>query len=450
MRRIKLNQKINQVQKNVLSPGSKLFIKIINLNLNEINEIVEKELIENPCVEEETIGNSIDNQGLDSSGIRLYEIGKGEFNENMLEDKSASLVDYLSRQLNLLEIDGYDKKLLYSLIHLLDEDGFLKYTNNEIVEIIKEEVGINIGGIQIEELILKGQRNFDPSGVFTRSVKESLILQLELSNNKNLSIYSNIINNHFQNLANKKFDIIAKDMNIDTDLIKDCLDTIAELEPKPARAFIKINNGRLYNEPEAYIYENNNKLVFQLNKNFRKIRTSSYYEDMIIHKKEIDTEVINYIKSKINNGKILIKTILEREEIYKKVLKTIIDIQHDYIIKGERFLKPLKLADIASIVGCHESTISRITSNKFVSTPRGMINMKTFFSNKVDSKDDTSSVAVKDIINEIINMENKTIPFSDEEVKGILCKKGINIARRTIAKYRNILKIPSSFKRSKK
>ena len=126
MRRIKLNQKINQVQKNVLSPGSKLFIKIINLNLNEINEIVEKELIENPCVEEETIGNSIDNQGLDSSGIRLYEIGKGEFNENMLEDKSANLVDYLSRQLNLLEIDGYDKKLLYSLIHLLDEDGFLK------------------------------------------------------------------------------------------------------------------------------------------------------------------------------------------------------------------------------------------------------------------------------------------------------------------------------------
>ena len=171
---------------------------------------------------------------------------------------------------------------------------------------------------------------------------------------------------------------------------------------------------------------------------------------MIIRKNEIDSEVVNYIKSKINNGKTLIKTILERNEIYKKVLKAIIDIQHDYIIKGERFLKPLKLADIASIVGSHESTISRITSNKFVSTPRGIINMKTFFSNKVDSEDNTSSVAVKDIINEIIKMENKKNPLPDQEIKDILHKKGINIARRTIAKYRNILKIPSSFKRGRK
>ena len=450
MRRIKFNQRINQVQKNLLSPRSKLFIKVINLNLNEINGVIEKELIENPCIEEEIIENSIEDRDFDSSEIKQYESGKSDFNENMIEDKSINLIDYLLRQLSLLEIDEDEKKILYSLIHLLDEDGFLKYTNYEIVEIIKKETGLNVKSIKIEELILKGQRNFDPSGIFTRSVKESLVLQLELSNNKNLSIYSKIINNHFENLANKKFDIIAKDMNINIDSIENCLDTITELEPKPARVFIKINNERFYNEPEAYIYEDNNKLVLQLNKNFRKIRISSYYENMIIRKNEIDSEVVNYIKSKINNGKTLIKTILERNEIYKKVLKAIIDIQHDYIIKGERFLKPLKLADIASIVGSHESTISRITSNKFVSTPRGIINMKTFFSNKVDSEDNTSSVAVKDIINEIIKMENKKNPLPDQEIKDILHKKGINIARRTIAKYRNILKIPSSFKRGRK
>ena len=141
------------------------------------------------------------------------------------------------------------------------------------------------------------------------------------------------------------------------------------------------------------------------------------------------------------------KTILERNAIYNKVLKVIVDIQHDYIIKGDRFLKPLTLSDVASIVGSHESTVSRITSNKFVSTPRGLINLRSFFSNKIDSQDETSSVAVKDMIDELVRTEDKKNPSSDEELKKILKKKGINISRRTIAKYRKMLKIPSSFKR---
>ena len=168
---------------------------------------------------------------------------------------------------------------------------------------------------------------------------------------------------------------------------------------------------------------------------------------MLTKNTNIDKEVEDYIKSRIKDGKTLMKTILERNEIYTKVLKTIVDIQSDFIIKGDRYLKPLKLSDIASIVGTHESTISRITSNKYVSTPRGTINMKYFFSNKIDCEDGASSIAVKDILDEIVNEEDKKNPYADEELKDMLSEKGINISRRTIAKYRKMLKIPSSFKR---
>ena len=168
---------------------------------------------------------------------------------------------------------------------------------------------------------------------------------------------------------------------------------------------------------------------------------------MLKRNTDLDKDVKEYIKDKIEKGKTLIKTIEERNEIYARVLNTIVDIQKDFIRKGDQYLKPLKLSDIASIVDTHESTISRITSNKYVGTPRGTINMKSFFSNKVESKDNKSSVAVKDIISEIIENEEKINPLSDDTVKEILAAKDIKISRRTVAKYRKMLKIPSSFKR---
>ena len=450
MKRIKLNQTINPTQKSFLSPKSRLFVKFINLNLSEINEIIEKELTENPCIEEGVNESSVELENFDNLTVRQHEIGANEFNENIVEDKSANLFDYLLMQLNLLDTNEDDKKSLYAIIRLLDDNGFLKYKNHEIADIIKEQASVQIDNIRIEELILKAQRIFDPPGIFTRSVKESLILQLELSNNEDLPIYSKIINNHLENLADKKFNVIAKDMHIETAIVQNCLNIVSELEPKPARVFIKNNNQEFDSEPEAYIYQTNKELVVQVNKNFKSIRISPYYQNMMDQANKIDSEVMNYVKSKIDAGRTLMKTILERNAIYNKVLKVIVDIQHDYIIKGDRFLKPLTLSDVASIVGSHESTVSRITSNKFVSTPRGLINLRSFFSNKIDSQDETSSVAVKDMIEELVRTEDKKNPCSDEELKKILEKKGINISRRTIAKYRNILKIPSSFKRRNK
>ena len=141
------------------------------------------------------------------------------------------------------------------------------------------------------------------------------------------------------------------------------------------------------------------------------------------------------------------KTINEREEMYSNVFKLLVEIQKDYILKGERYIKSLKLSDIAQQLNVHESTISRITSNKYISTPRGMLNMKRFFVNKINSSSEKSSAAVRDIIEELIGMEDKKSPLTDDNIKSLLDQKGITIARRTIAKYRNVLKIPSSNKR---
>ena len=170
---------------------------------------------------------------------------------------------------------------------------------------------------------------------------------------------------------------------------------------------------------------------------------------MLSLKSNLDSEVTEYLKEKITNGTLLIKPINEREEMYSNVFKLLVEIQKDYILKGERYIKSLKLSDIAQQLNVHESTISRITSNKYISTPRGMLNMKRFFVNKINSSSEKSSAAVRDIIEELIGMEDKKNPLTDDNIKSLLDQKGITIARRTIAKYRNVLKIPSSNKRIK-
>ena len=149
MKRIKLNQKINLTQKSFLSPKSRLFVKFINLNLSEINEIIEKELTENPCIEEGVDENSVELENFDNLTARQHEIGTNEFNENIVEDKSASLIDYLLMQLNLLDTNEDDKKSLYAIIRLLDDDGFLKYKNHEIADVIKEQASVEIDYINL-------------------------------------------------------------------------------------------------------------------------------------------------------------------------------------------------------------------------------------------------------------------------------------------------------------
>lgn len=443
MVKINLKQKITQKNKGYLSLESKLFIKLIKLNINEINELLEKEINENPCLEE--IG---ENEIVYEK--KIIQADHNVDNEKTIKYDDDNIANYLIRQIKQLNIKKNDKKILACLIYLLNDKGFLLYPNDEIKEILFEQERIIVSEVDIEELIIKSQSLLDPPGILARNIKESLKIQLRLSNNKHSSLCSEILDNHTDNLKAKNLKKIATSLNTSVPRIKRCIKEISQLNINPANIFYSTNSTIRNSEPEAYVYYQNNNLVVQSNKHVKKLKVSSYYKRMLKPGGGIDNEVKDYLKEKIKNGSLLIKTIDERESMYQDVFNLLVEIQKDFILKGERYLKPLKLSDIASQLDIHESTVSRITSNKYISTPRGMINMKSLFDNRANPESKESSTAVQDIIKETIDNEVKSSPLTDEGIKISLKKKGITIARRTIAKYRNILKIPSSNKRANK
>ena len=443
MVKINLKQKITQKNKGYLSLESKLFIKLIKLNINEINELLEKEINENPCLEE--IG---ENEIVYEK--KIIQADHNVDNEKTIKYDDDNIANYLIRQIKQLNIKKNDKKILACLIYLLNDKGFLLYPNDEIKEILFEQERIIVSEVDIEELIIKSQSLLDPPGILARNIKESLKIQLRLSNNKHSSLCSEILDNHTDNLKAKNLKKIASSLNTSVPRIKRCIKEISQLNINPANIFYSTNSTIRNSKPEAYVYYQNNNLVVQSNKHVKKLKVSSYYKRMLKPGGGIDNEVKDYLKEKIKNGSLLIKTIDERESMYQDVFNLLVEIQKDFILKGERYLKPLKLSDIASQLDIHESTVSRITSNKYISTPRGMINMKSLFDNRANPESKESSTAVQDIIKETIDNEVKSSPLTDEGIKISLKKKGITIARRTIAKYRNILKIPSSNKRANK
>lgn len=443
MAKIKLSKNLNQTQKTYLSFQSKLFIKLIKMNVNEINELVEKELEENPCLDEFQIQDK-------TSKIRKIESDKYIENEKILKYDEDNITSYVLKQINHLNISSRDKGILACLSYLINEKGFINYENTELKNIILSQRGINISEIEIEDIILRAQNDLDPPGIMTRNINECLKRQLILSNNINALLYSEIIDKYMEKLARKEFKEIAKLVGTSISQVKRCVKELGELNINPANIFHYNEGSNINVEPEAYVFEENGKLIIYINKEIKKVRISNYYKKMLSSKNKVDKEVKDYLKEKINNASLLLKTINEREGIYRNVIELLVKIQRDFIIKGERFIKPLKLSDVATEIGVHESTISRITSNKYISTPRGMINMKSLFVNKPSKDSEESSEAIRDIIYELIEKEDKSNPLTDIEIMGLLKNKNIKISRRTIAKYRNILRIPSSNKRLNK
>ena len=422
-------------QKGVLSPQTKLFIKLINLNNSEIDKLIDETLIENPCIEEEysrnknkDFGNHLEDQ------IAID-----------LEDKFQSLSKYLKEQLNLFNIEKTKQKIIHNLILLLDDVGFIKYQNHEIQNILLKEISVKISEVEIEEIILYCQEKFDPAGIFTRNIKECLKMQLKLKNSMDLNIKYKILDESFSELANKDNEKICKENNISKEFLKKFIKELSYLNPRPGEKFQAASDINYTSNYEASVhFDDSGQTIVQPNKPTKDFRISNYYKKLLKNKKTLSPEVYKFIKTRIDDANLIIKTIGEREEMYLKVIKLIVKIQDNFLKKGEKYLKPLKLNDIAAEIGVHESTISRITSNKYILTPSGIMNLKEFFSNKINNDDQKSTAAVREIINTIIIQENKKHPLSDQEIKEILAVKGINIARRTIAKYRNILKIPSS------
>jgi len=462
---LKLNLKLNQQL--IMTPQLQQAIKLLLMSRQELKEAINLELNENPILEEE-----YDNKELilkstkiektdifewqkyadsfNSNSSTPYKANKIEDHflniENMAYEKD-NLIEYLFWQLRMTGVSEKEEAFGEYLIENINEDGYLI---SDLKDLIKQFKLFNISFEEAEEVLLKIQE-FDPIGVAARDLKECLLLQVRQLELKDTNIIT-IIKEYLSDLEKKNYPALAKKLNIDVDKAVELSKIILSLEPKPGRLFS--SSSIQYIVPDVYVLKIGEEYLVVLNEEgLPKLKISNYYKDMLNSEDLTNNkEAKDYIQDKIKNAVALIKSVEHRQKTIYKVTETIVKKQKDFLDKGVSFLKPMILRDIAEDIQMHESTISRVTTNKFVHTPQGIFELKYFFNNPISSVgggQDIASESVRERIKEIILKEDNKAPLSDQEIAEELKKFDIDIARRTVSKYREILGILSSNKRKK-
>lgn len=294
-------------------------------------------------------------------------------------------------------------------------------------------------------------QTFEPAGVGARNLRECLLLQLENKTGEIPRKSYQVVHDHFEELEKRKYPIITKALGCTDEQLREVLTFIATLEPKPGRSFQE--NETKYITPDVYVRKMDGEYVVVLNDEpVPKLRISPYYRRLLKDKKSLEgKETKKFLENKIQSAIWLIKNIEQRRKTIYRVTEAIFRIQRDFLEVGISVLKPLTLKQVADIIGMHESTVSRVTTHKYVQTPRGLFELKYFFTSGLESVDglDVSSLSVKEKIKDLVSQESAQKPFSDQKIMQVLNDQGLNIARRTIAKYREELKIPSASQRRK-
>ena len=326
------------------------------------------------------------------------------------------------------------------IIGNIDENGRLAATEEELTQ----ASGLPAEGV-LE--VLKVIQSFEPPGVAARDLRECLLLQLERIGRQNTLDYR-IVNEFMEALGKRRIPEIARATGASIDEVQDALKRIARLEPHPGRAFLSDNDQ--YILPEVFVLKSGDDFVVTTNnEHIPHLRISNTYKDLMARGNN-SQEVRNYIREKIRAGKFLIKSLHQRQQTILNIANEIVHRQREFMEKGVAFLKPLTMVQVAQVVGVHETTVSRAVSGKYMQTPRGIFEMKYFFTAGIQTAagDGVSNTSVKDMIADIFKKEDPTKPLSDQEVVGILQAKGIGIARRTVAKYRTELDIlPSNLRK---
>jgi RNA polymerase sigma-54 factor len=260
-----------------------------------------------------------------------------------------------------------------------------------------------------------------------------------------------MIASHLEDVSKHDYKKISIEMGISVEEVEQAVSVISSLEPKPGRPFY-LKDAEKHIVPDFYVYQLGNELQIQLNRDFPKVRISQYYRNLLSKQNDLPLDAKKYIKEKIEAAQRIMKCLEERDEAIKKIIKKIIEFQKDFFERGRDYIRPLRLKDIAQEAGVHESTVSRITSRRYIYTPNGVIELKSLFSRKIETSHgaDVSFEKVKSLMREIVADEWPDSPYSDEDISKILERRNIKVARRTVAKYRKILKIPSSSERAKK
>jgi len=352
-----------------------------------------------------------------------------------------SLYDYLMWQLRVSALDGKDKEIGESLIGNMDDNGYLTATVEEIAQ------NLQVSPEQVEHLLAVIQ-TFDPTGVGARDLTECLLIQLAGRGLKD-PIYREILTKHFEHLGQQKFREIARALNVAEERVMQAFREIRRCEPKPGRSITKETPS--YVEPDIVVKKVDNALLYFLNEgDLRHLRINNYYKRLLDSAETLKDKEREYYREKYRSAVWLIRNIERRKGTILRVTEAIMEFQKEFLEKGPEFIRPLTLREIAEVVGMHEATIARVTANKYVETPRGLFSLKYFFSSSLDREDGStaSSRSVKEMIRKLVAEEDPKVPLSDSAIAKTLKDRGFQIARRTVAKYRDSLKIlPANLRR---
>lgn len=374
---------------------------------------------------------------------------------NIPHPTTSSLHELLSEQLRLLNLEEVEAKIAEQVIGSIDDDGYLRRDTNSILDDLAFKQNIVVEQEQVEALILKIQ-HFDPAGIAARDVQECLLLQLRRkslhSSHPAVKHALRIVEFHFDEFTKRHFEKISKSLDINEDQLKDAIAEIRRLNPRPGGQVGSINKAEQYIVPDFLVYNNNGEPELTLNqRNAPDLRISDDYRSMLRdYEKGSKTdkrqkEAVVFIKQKIDSAKWFIDAIKQRQHTLIITMQAIINHQRNFFLTGdETAMRPMILKDIAEKTGLDISTISRVANSKFVQTEFGSFRLKYFFSESLstESGEEVSTLEVKNILQQIIDSEDKRNPHSDDTLTELLKAKGYNIARRTVAKYRELLNVP--------
>ncbi|MFS4459665.1 RNA polymerase factor sigma-54 [Bdellovibrio sp. HCB2-146] len=473
-----LRQTMNLSQSLVITPQLQQAIKLLQMSRMELESAVRSELEENPILEEAEVLKEDDLQRTKEAASEV-EGGEGgqdqvsqdpqkqdEFEwESYIEANqkppqsgmagseeimnyenvitaSQTLHDHLYWQVKMTGFSGEEEQAADALIGYIDDDGYIKVP----LEQIAEEEKIDLGLLEDTLTLI---HEFDPPGVGARNLKECLLIQAKHLEEDTHDLV-NLINNHLKDLEKKNYEAIAKALGRDVEDIIEICKIIYAMAPYPGRAFVSSDTH--YVTPDVYVYKVGEDYVVSLNEDgLPRLKISNFYKNMLKGGKTTGDKTQDYIQEKLRSAVWLIKSIHQRQRTIYKVSESIVKHQREFFEKGPEHLKPMVLRDVANDIGMHESTVSRVTTAKYMHTPQGIYELKYFFNSGISSSDGDAlaSESVKLKIKDLVAKEDPKNPLSDQKIVDMLKVDGIQIARRTVAKYRDMLKILPSSQRKK-
>jgi RNA polymerase sigma-54 factor len=363
------------------------------------------------------------------------------------DTNTESLQEHLRWQMQLTPFSDTDLLIADTIIDAIDDDGFLRTSIEEIHQMLPADMEIELDEV---EAVLHRVQNFDPPGVGARNVQESLLLQLrqQADDSWEINTVIKLISEHFDLLANRDFSQLMRKLNISEEALKDIIEIIQSLNPRPGS---QITSSKAeYIIPDVIVRKTKGKWRVELNPEAApRIRINAQYANMA--KQARNSEDSTYLKNHLQEARWFIKSLASRNETLLKVATCIVERQRAFLEYGEEAMKALVLHDIAEAVDMHESTISRVTTKKYMHTPRGVFELKYFFSSHVSTADggECSATAIRALIKKLIAAEAPGKPLSDSKIANLLSDQGINVARRTVAKYREAMAIPPSNERKR-